>query len=174
MSLDIVSLFIRADNFTAGAVCCRLMSSTLGSATCLTPRPPTVHLVPHCTRFPNRPRPRRRSRPRPLLHASGINPVGSIDYGFFDHKTAYQRPRTRTTTRTRTIRGSATLPKRARQRFSDVQRRHAFDTPMRTFTSLRYWCERLRSSNRRQTSGGSWWCFPPPSACYLGKRPTTR
>ena len=34
------------------------------------------------------------------LQASGINPVGSIDYGFFDHKTAYQRPRTRTTTRT--------------------------------------------------------------------------
>src|SRR5271166_3308263 len=32
MSLDIVSLFIRADNFTASAVCCRLMSSTLGSA----------------------------------------------------------------------------------------------------------------------------------------------
>src|SRR5271165_1436332 len=28
----------------------------------------------------------------------------AIDYGFFDHKTAYQRPRTRTTTRTRTIR----------------------------------------------------------------------
>src|SRR5271157_6308322 len=32
MSLDIVSLFIRADNFTASAVCCRLMSSTIGSA----------------------------------------------------------------------------------------------------------------------------------------------
>src|ERR1700730_16692803 len=29
MSLDIVSLFIRADNFTASAVCCRLMSSKL-------------------------------------------------------------------------------------------------------------------------------------------------
>src|SRR5271165_6292910 len=28
----------------------------------------------------------------------------AIDYGFFDHKTAYQRPRTRTTTRPRTIR----------------------------------------------------------------------
>src|SRR5271165_5491567 len=31
--------------------------------------------------------------------------VGSIDHSFFDHKTAYQRPRTRTTT-TRTIRGA--------------------------------------------------------------------
>src|SRR5271166_4180326 len=31
MSLDIVSLFIRADNFTASAVCCRLMSSKLGA-----------------------------------------------------------------------------------------------------------------------------------------------
>src|ERR1700730_9254264 len=29
MSLDIVSLFIRADNFTASAVCCRLMSSKI-------------------------------------------------------------------------------------------------------------------------------------------------
>ena len=38
------------------------------------------------------------------LHASGVNPVGSIDYGFFDHKTAYRRPRTRTTTSPRTIR----------------------------------------------------------------------
>src|SRR5271165_6777846 len=28
----------------------------------------------------------------------------AIDYGFFDNKTAYQRPRTRTRTRTRTIR----------------------------------------------------------------------
>src|SRR5271165_3893168 len=27
----------------------RLCYLTLGSATCLTPRPPTVHLVPHCT-----------------------------------------------------------------------------------------------------------------------------
>src|SRR5271166_6110555 len=36
--------------------------------------------------------------------ATDHHPVGSIDYGFFDHKTAYQRPRTRTTTRTRTIR----------------------------------------------------------------------
>src|SRR5271165_1640166 len=33
----------------------------------------------------------------------------AIDYGFFDHKTAYQRPRTRTTTRTiREAEGSKT------------------------------------------------------------------
>ena len=41
-------------------------------------------------------------------HASGSDPVGSIDYGFFDHQTAHtkgdQKTRTRTTTRTRTIR----------------------------------------------------------------------
>jgi hypothetical protein len=39
-----------------------------------------------------------------LFAREQYHPVGSIDYGFFDHKTAYQRPRTRTTTRTRTIR----------------------------------------------------------------------
>jgi hypothetical protein len=38
-----------------------------------------------------------------LFAREQYHPVGSIDYGFFDHKTAYQRPRTRTTTRTRTI-----------------------------------------------------------------------
>ena len=31
-----------------------------------------------------------------LFAREQYHPVGSIDYGFFDHKTAYQRPRTRT------------------------------------------------------------------------------
>src|SRR5271165_1639012 len=35
-----------------------------------------------------------------LFAREWYHPVGSIDYGFFDHRTAYQRPRTRTTTRT--------------------------------------------------------------------------
>ena len=39
------------------------------------------------------------------LHARRYHPVGSIDYGFFDHKTAYQRPKDENdVTRTRTIR----------------------------------------------------------------------
>ena len=41
-------------------------------------------------------------------------------------------------------------------------------------TSRWYWNERLRSSNHRQTFGGSWWYYRLPFAWYLGKRPTTR
>src|SRR5271165_3939655 len=43
-----------------------------------------------------------------LFARERYHPVGSIDYGLFDHKAAYQRPRTRTTTRT--IRGAEEYP----------------------------------------------------------------
>ena len=38
----------------------------------------------------------------------------------------------------------------------------------RRITSRWYWCERPRSSSRRQTFGGSSWCFRPPSAWNSG------